>query len=86
MTKDSICRIARAAGVAAATIAAGIAVLLAVDRNAPAAAQGARVPKELRNVRYCEVLTMKRRRLTFEVSVYNTLGQNFCPAAIMARA
>jgi hypothetical protein len=80
MTKDSIYRIARAAGAAALFIAAGIAFLLAVDAKSPAAAQGAQVPKELRNVRYCEVLTLKRRRLTFEVSVYNTLGQNFCPA------
>lgn len=79
MTKDSIYRIARAAGAAALFIAAGIAFLLAMDRNSPAAAQGTNVPKELRNVRYCEVLTLERHRLTFEVKVYNTLGQNFCP-------
>ena len=76
MTRQSIRRFAQGALIAAATGA-----MLAAAGATPAAAQGAKVPKELRNVRYCEVLTLKRRRLTFEVSVYNTLGRNFCPAA-----
>lgn len=74
MTRQSIHLIARAA-----LTAALIGAVLAAAGASRAAAQGANVPKELRNVRYCEVLTMKRQRLTFEVSVYNTLGQNFCP-------
>lgn len=37
------------------------------------------IPADLRNVRYCEILTLKRHRLTFDVAVYNTLGLNFCP-------
>ncbi len=53
--------------------------MLVAGATIPAAAQAAKVPKDLRNVRYCEVLTMVRHRLTFEISVYNTLGQNFCP-------
>jgi hypothetical protein len=78
MTKKSINRLARAAG-AAALIAALTGAVLAVAGADQAAAQAAKGPKELRNVRYCEVLTLKRQRLTFEISVYNTLGQNFCP-------
>ena len=38
------------------------------------------IPAELRNVRYCEVITIRRERLTLNVEVYNTLGLNFCPA------
>lgn len=50
----------------------------------PAAAQttpAISIPPDLRNVRYCEVITVDRERLTFHVAVYNTLGLNFCPAA-----
>jgi hypothetical protein len=58
------------------------AIALAVAGAAGAAAQSANplVPAELRNVRYCEVLTLTRHRLTFDIKVYNTLGLNFCPA------
>jgi hypothetical protein len=38
------------------------------------------IPADLRNVRYCEVITVLRQGLTFNVDVYNTLGLNFCPA------
>ncbi|WP_162827152.1 hypothetical protein [Pseudolabrys taiwanensis] len=50
---------------------------------APAAAQDApklSVPAALRNVRYCEIIAVRRERLTLNVEVYNTLGLNFCPA------
>jgi hypothetical protein len=49
----------------------------------PAVAQTAptiSIPPDLRNVRYCEVITIDRQGLTFHVAVYNTLGLNFCPA------
>jgi hypothetical protein len=61
----------------AGTIAAAM-----IAAAAPAAAQTAKplIPDDLRNVRYCEVLTMTRHRLTFDINVYNTLGLNFCPA------
>ena len=32
------------------------------------------IPPDLRNVRYCEVITVDRERLTFHVAVYNTLA------------
>ena len=54
----------------------------------PAAAQNAPaivIPSDLRNVRYCEVITVDRERLTFHVAVYNTLGLNFCPAEQWAK-
>jgi len=54
----------------------------------PAAAQTAQtisIPPDLRNVRYCEVITVDRERLTFHVAVYNTLGLNFCPAEQWAK-
>jgi len=43
------------------------------------------VPAELRNVRYCEIIAVKRTRLTLDVEVYNTLGLNFCPADAWAK-
>lgn len=55
---------------------------LSTAAAAPVAAQNAKpnIPAELRNVRYCEILTMTRHGLTFDIDVYNTLGLNFCPA------
>lgn len=35
----------------------------------------------LRDARYCEVISVARKGLTFTVEVYNTLGLNDCPAA-----
>ena len=37
-------------------------------------------PKELRNLRYCELIVMKRDGISLQTTVYNTLGQNDCPA------
>lgn len=37
-------------------------------------------PKELRNVRYCEVIPSVLQGDTVTTYVYNTLGQNYCPA------
>ena len=79
MTRHRINRIARAVAAAALIVASSFGALLVASAATPAAAQAPKVPKDLRNVRYCEVLTLVRHRLTFEVSVYNTLGQNFCP-------
>lgn len=53
----------------------------AVAQDAPTLAS----PAELRNVRYCEVITVRRERLTLNVEVYNTLGLNFCPAGEWAK-
>jgi hypothetical protein len=36
-------------------------------------------PKELRNLRYCELIVMKRDGISLQTTVYNTLGQNDCP-------
>jgi hypothetical protein len=52
-----------------------------VIATAPASAQQSHplLPADLRNVRYCEVLAMVRHGFTFDITVYNTLGLNFCP-------
>lgn len=54
----------------------------------PAAADPA--APDLRNTRYCEILTLTRHRAAFDIEVYNTLGLNLCPAeqwaALDARA
>jgi hypothetical protein len=42
---------------------------------------GQSVPKELRNVRYCEIIPVTRKERTLTAWVYNTLGLNDCPAA-----
>ena len=42
---------------------------------------GQSVSKELRNVRYCEVIPVTRKGRTLTAWVYNTLGLNDCPAA-----
>jgi hypothetical protein len=39
------------------------------------------VSRELRNVRYCEVIPVTRKGVTLTSWVYNTLGLNDCPAA-----
>lgn len=59
--------------------------LAAFAAAGPAAAQTISIPPDLRNVRYCEVITVDRERLTFNVAVYNTLGLNFCPAEQWAK-
>jgi hypothetical protein len=38
------------------------------------------VPRELRDLRYCELIVMKRNGISLQTTVYNTLGQNDCPA------
>ncbi|HVX34781.1 MAG TPA: hypothetical protein VHC71_01020 [Hyphomicrobium sp.] len=73
MTPMSRIAPAACAAILAATLARAA---LAAPGDAP---QKANVPAELRNVRYCEILTMTRHRLAFDIKVYNTLGQNFCP-------
>jgi hypothetical protein len=59
---------------AVAFTAAFLASAVAQDAPKPT------IPADLRNVRYCEVIAVKRERLTLNVEVYNTLGLNFCPA------
>ncbi|HEY0319540.1 MAG TPA: hypothetical protein VGC66_01065 [Pyrinomonadaceae bacterium] len=41
---------------------------------------GESVSRELRNVRYCEVIPVTRKGVTLTSWVYNTLGLNDCPA------
>lgn len=57
---------------------------------AAAQAQTDSRPKDLRDLRYCELIVMKRDGLSLRTTVYNTLGQNDCPAdawqAITAKA
>ena len=71
------------------SFAASLTVAALIAAGAcPAAAQTAQtisIPPDLRNVRYCEVITVDRERLTFHVAVYNTLGLNFCPAEQWAK-
>src|SRR6185295_16334334 len=61
------------------------ALLMACSSNAKppgSATEGsASVTGELRNVRYCEVIPVTRKRATLTAWVYNTLGLNDCPAA-----
>ena len=38
------------------------------------------VPRDLRDLRYCELIVMKRDGISLQTTVYNTLGQNDCPA------
>lgn len=42
---------------------------------------GQSVSKELRDVRYCEIIPVTREGVTLTAWVYNTLGLNDCPAA-----
>jgi hypothetical protein len=37
-------------------------------------------PRDLRDLRYCELIVMKRDGISLKTTVYNTLGQNDCPA------
>lgn len=37
-------------------------------------------PDDVRDFRYCEIIPVFRRGVTFHVEVYNTLGLNDCPA------
>lgn len=71
-------------GAGAAGMVAGICcmALAASATKAPAAAQSdtPALIENLRNLRYCEVITVARQGLTFLVSIYNTTGLNLCPA------
>lgn len=44
------------------------------------AESGQSVPRELRNVRYCEIIPVTRKGAKLTAWVYNTLGLNDCPA------
>ena len=43
---------------------------------------GQDVPADLRGTRYCEIIPVYRDGLSFNLEVYNTLGQNDCPPAV----
>ena len=64
------------AALAAAYLTVSLGAAMAASADTPTIS----IPPDLRNVRYCEVITIDRERLTFHVAVYNTLGLNFCPA------
>jgi hypothetical protein len=40
------------------------------------------VPEDLRGTRYCEIIPVYRDGISFNLEVYNTLGQNDCPPAV----
>ncbi len=71
-------------GAGVAGMFAGICcmALAASAAKTPAAAQSGTpaLIENLRNLRYCEVITVARQGLTFLVSIYNTTGLNLCPA------
>jgi hypothetical protein len=82
MVKTAITGLLRGACAAALFVASYGAAWAAPDDAGATAAPPAKpaIPADLRNVRYCEVITVVRHGLTFDVDVYNTLGLNFCPA------
>jgi hypothetical protein len=47
--------------------------------SAAASGSSSSAPKELRDVRYCEVIPSVTSGDTVTTSVFNTLGQNYCP-------
>ncbi len=53
--------------------------LMAATSGAAVAQDGA---ADLRGTRYCEIIPVYRDGLSFNLEVYNTLGQNDCPAAV----
>ena len=61
-----------AAGALVASLAAGTA---AAQDDTPGGTSG------IFDDRYCEILTVQRRALKLEVTVYNTIGLNDCPQA-----
>lgn len=42
------------------------------------------LPADLRDYRYCEIIPVFQSGLTLNISVYNTLGRNQCPADLWA--
>ena len=60
---------------AAVFLAAGLSL---VTGSALLAQTDAR--RDLRDLRYCELLVMKRDGISLQATVYNTMGQNDCPA------
>jgi hypothetical protein len=59
--------------------------LVLAGASRPAAAQSpapARGKSDVRNARYCELITVVRSGIHFEAAVYNTLGLNDCPAKL----
>ncbi len=66
----------------------GLAVLAAalqVTCSQLASAQDApakNVPADLRGTRYCEIIPVYRDGISFNLEVYNTLGQNDCPPEV----
>jgi hypothetical protein len=65
---------------------AAAATMLAVATLRSASAQtpdpGKHMIEGVRNVRYCELIPVVRRGLRLTATVYNTLGQNDCPAEV----
>ena len=82
MSKGLMTWIGFGAGAASILVAVCSAAFAGPAANAPSAAQSApqRTSEDLRNARYCEVLTIARQWVTFLVNVYNTTGLNLCPA------
>jgi hypothetical protein len=66
-----------------------VATALLAAAAAPAAAQTPDTQKHMiegvRNVRYCELITVVRRGFRLTATVYNTLGLNDCPAEVWGK-
>jgi hypothetical protein len=56
-----------------------VSSFVAIVSSTPAGAQTPKILPGLRNVRYCELLIVKRQALKVEATVYNTLKLNDCP-------
>lgn len=74
----------------AALVILALTYLAASDNSAPktipavARTQIVKPPDDIRDYRYCEVIPVFRKWLTLKVEVYNTIGQNNCPAELWA--
>jgi len=65
---------------AASAVRRGLAAALLILATTAGAGAGD-VPADLRGTRYCEIIPIYRDGLRLRLDVYNTLGQNDCPAA-----
>jgi hypothetical protein len=61
----------------------GMALLAAALHTTSGALAWAQdVPADLRGTRYCEIIPVYRDGISFNLEVYNTLGQNNCPPEV----
>ncbi len=80
MSRSPITLLALGACAASAMIGLRIAMAGPATDAATAPQAAPAMIGNLRNTRYCELLTVVRQGLNFVVNVYNTTGLNLCPA------